>query len=118
MSVLKDVLSRESCSTPFPEPEPEHEHGCEKSETGEKSETTLKCPFCEYRASNLAKLKSHILRHDLSICPVCGKKFKRLLSHVAGMRDEKHQELYALIGHYGKGNRDRLRELRGRFLEK
>ena len=46
---------------------------------------SLKCPICGHETNTLYALKSHVIRKHLlnSYCPVCGKKFSKIITHLA-----------------------------------
>jgi len=77
----------------------------------------IECPFCGAEFKSLQSLKIHISKkHSLEVCPVCGKRCKKLGSHAGNKKDEEHQKLYAIIGARRNGNRERITKLRDQLI--
>jgi len=60
----------------------------------------LKCPLCPYTSETLIGIRTHAIKtHVLDRCPVCGRKYKDLLSHFERQMEkcEEHRKLYAIF---------------------
>jgi transcription elongation factor Elf1 len=76
----------------------------------------MKCPYCGFESSTLLGLKAHIRRiHDTQMCPVCGRRVKKLRIHLSKHDDEAHRRVYAIIGNSYSQPSNKLKNARDEF---
>lgn len=72
-----------------------------------KKKTYYRCPYpnCNFKTTTISALTRHVRSHENGVCPFCGEKYKRLVSHLqekAKAGCEKHAALwYCLIRRVG-----------------
>jgi uncharacterized C2H2 Zn-finger protein len=58
----------------------------------------IECPYCGVVFKTLSGVRKHIrFTHDMHTCPVCGRWFRKLSSHVCTRSDEAHRRVCAVL---------------------
>lgn len=76
----------------------------------------FECPFCPESFNTFQGLMRHVRRYHSNVCPICGKKFKNILTHVRQSvnwdENDDYVVLYGLLSNHTNGLSDDFKKFK------